>query len=129
MNNKNTFRLIVAFLFICSSNVNAGKVTLETLLKTQLEGVDGTEVVVSKVRIPPNTTLPKHWHPGEEFVYILEGKVTLWQQGKKEITGKSGEVIKVPLKQIHTGITGEEGVSLLVFRVHEQGQPERVKVK
>ena len=106
-----------------------GKVTLETLLKAQLEGVDGTEVVVSKVRIPPNTTLPKHWHPGEEFVYILEGKVTLWQQGKKEITGKSGEVIKVPLKQIHTGITGEEGVSLLVFRVHEQGQPERVKVK
>ena len=129
MNNKNTFLLIVAFLFICSSNVNAGKVTLETLLKAQLEGVDGTEVVVSKVRIPPNTTLPKHWHPGEEFVYILEGKVTLWQQGKKEITGKSGEVIKVPLKQIHTGITGEEGVSLLVFRVHEQGQPERVKVK
>lgn len=129
MNNRNTLLIIVALLFVCSSNASAGKVSLETLLKTQLEGVDDTEVVVSKVRIPPNTTLPKHWHPGEEFVYILEGKVTLWQQNKENITGKSGEVVKVPLKQIHTGITGEEGVSLLVFRVHEQGQPERVMVK
>jgi quercetin dioxygenase-like cupin family protein len=129
VNNRNTLLIIVALLFVCSSNASAGKVSLETLLKTQLEGVDDTEVVVSKVRIPPNTTLPKHWHPGEEFVYILEGKVTLWQQNKENITGKSGEVVKVPLKQIHTGITGEEGVSLLVFRVHEQGQPERVMVK
>ncbi|MGV7235092.1 MAG: cupin domain-containing protein [Nitrosomonadaceae bacterium] len=129
MDNRNTLLIIVALLFVCSSNASAGKVSLETLLKTQLEGVDDTEVVVSKVRIPPNTTLPKHWHPGEEFVYILEGKVTLWQQNKENITGKSGEVVKVPLKQIHTGITGEEGVSLLVFRVHEQGQPERVMVK
>ncbi len=108
------------------SHSRADEVILETLIKTKLEGVEGTEVVVSKVHIPANSALPKHWHPGEEFVYILKGSVTLWQKGKENISGNAGEVIKVPLKQLHTGITGEEGVSLLVFRVHEQGQPERV---
>lgn len=99
---------------------------LNNLLSTELEAVDGTEVVVSHVTIPPNTSLPKHWHPGEEFAYVLEGSVTLWQKGKRNITGEAGDALKVPLKQVHTAITGDEGVKLLIFRVHEQGQPERV---
>ena len=81
---------------------------------------------MSHVTIPPNTSLPKHWHPGEEFAYVLEGSVTLWQKGKKDIVGREGEIVKVPLRQVHTAITGDEGVTLLVFRVHEKGQPERV---
>ena len=102
---------------------------LETLLKAVLEGADGTEVIVSRVTIPPNTSLPKHWHPGEEFAYILEGSVTLWQKGKDDIVGKSGEIMKVPLKQIHTAFTKNEGATILVFRVHEQGKPERIPVE
>ena len=81
---------------------------------------------MSHVTIPPNTSLPKHWHPGEEFAYVLEGSVTLWQKGKRNTLGKAGDVLKVPLKQIHTAITDDEGVTLLVFRVHERGQPERI---
>jgi quercetin dioxygenase-like cupin family protein len=99
---------------------------LENLMKTTLEGVAATEVVVSKVEIPPNKSLPRHWHPGEEFAYVLSGSVTLWQKGQPDIVAMQGEVVKVPLKQIHTAITGPEGVSLLVFRVHETGKPERV---
>lgn len=100
---------------------------LNNLMKATLEGVKGTEVIVSHVTIPPNTTLPKHWHPGEEFAYVLEGSVTLWQKGKEDIVAKAGEAVKVPLKQIHTAVTKEEGVTLIIFRVHEQGKPERVK--
>ena len=106
----------------------AEKPVLKNLLTSVLEGVDDTEVVVSHVTIPPNTSLPKHWHPGEEFVYVLRGSVTLWQKGKPDVRAAAGEVVKVPLKQVHTAHTGDEGVTLLVFRVHEQGQPERVLV-
>lgn len=102
---------------------------LETLLKTTLKGINDTEVIVSRVMIPPNTALPKHWHPGEEFAYILKGSVTLWQKGKDDLVGKAGDVVKVPLKQVHTAITKDEGATILVFRVHEQGKPERVPVE
>lgn len=110
-----------------SANDRPGLV-LTNLMTSELEGVDDTEVVVSHVTIPPHTSLSKHWHPGEEFAYVLEGSVTLWRQGKPDIVGRVGDVVKVPLKQIHTAITHEDGVKLLVFRVHEQGQPERVPV-
>lgn len=129
MKNYMHIVLVLTLILFGNAQAKAGEVKLETLMKTQLEGVEGKEVVVSKVYIPANSSLPKHWHPGEEFVYILEGNVTLWQKGKDDITAGKGEVIKVPLKQVHTGITGTEGVSLLVFRVHEQGEPERVKAE
>ena len=39
----------------------------------------------------------------------------------------SGAVVQsIPLEQIHTVVTGDEGVTLLVFRVHEKGKPERM---
>ena len=102
---------------------------LETLLTAELEGTKNTDVIVSRVTLPPHTTLPKHWHPGEEFAYILEGTASLWLDGKVASTVEAGSVLKVPLKKVHTAITGDEGATLLVFRVHERGQPERVIVE
>ena len=106
-----------------------GGPVLENLLRTLLEGVEGTEVIVSRVSIPPHTSLPKHWHPGEEFAYVLDGSVVLWQEGEEDIVGKQGDVMKVPLKKVHTALTKDEGTTILVFRVHEQGQPERILVE
>lgn len=102
---------------------------IDNILTSQLELVKGTEVVVSFVEIPPNTSSPNHWHPGEEFIYVLEGSEIIWQKDKPDTPMKKGDVFKVPLRQIHTAITGEEGATLLVFRVHETGQPVRINVE
>jgi len=104
-------------------------VNLETLMKAKLEGAKGTEVIVSRVTLAPHASLPKHWHPGEEFAYVLEGTVTLWQKGKEDMVVKAGEAASIPLKQVHTAMTGDEGATVLVFRVHEEGKPERVLVE
>ena len=128
MNKMNCLVAIGVFIAFCSSAF-AEEFKLENLMKEKLEGVPNTEVVVSKVQIPANTSLPKHWHPGEEFAYVIKGSVTLWQKGKEDLLIKEGEAAKVPLKQIHTARTGEEGVTLLVFRVHEEGKPERIKAE
>ena len=98
------------------------------LLTKQLEGVQGTEVVLSITTVTPNTTLPTHWHPGEEFAYVLEGSIVLHQEGKPDEYYKKGDAGVVPLKQIHTISTQEEGATVLVFRVHEQGEPGRILV-
>lgn len=118
----------IAFTAFASQSF-AGGLKLENLMKSQLEGVNGTEVIVSRVTIPPHSSLPKHWHPGEEFAYILDGSVTLWLEGKESVVGKKGDVMKVPLKQVHTAMTNDVAVTILVFRVHEQGKPERIKAE
>ena len=101
---------------------------LGSLLRAELEGAIGTEVIVSRVTVPPNSSLPIHWHPGEEFGYVLSGRVTLWQDGKPDENYVAGEAVKIPMKQIHTATTQDEGATLLVFRIHEMGEPERVLV-
>ncbi len=126
---KTGIRTSLLTLWLLPFGVCAAELKLDTLLKTKLEGVAETEVIVSRVEIPPDTALPKHWHPGEEFAYVLRGSVTLWQKGRPDIVITQGEVANVPLKQVHTAMTGSEGVTLLVFRVHEQGQPERVEAE
>lgn len=100
---------------------------LENLLQTPLaeEFTPGREVIVSYVEIPPNTTMDRHWHPGEEFHYYLEGEVEIVIEGEPSIVGKPGTVGHVPFKRMHTAITGEEGAKVLVFRVHTQGEPVR----
>lgn len=82
-------------------------------------------VMRNQVRI----TLPKHWHPGEEFVYVLKGSLTLWQERAEDIVVHAGDSLKVPYKVVHTVLTGDDGVTLMIFRVHEAGQPERILVE
>ena len=83
------------------------------------------EVVVSYVEIPPNTTMERHWHPGEEFHYYLEGRVEIAIDGEPSIFGTPGAVGHVQYKKMHTAITGKEGERIVVFRVHTKGEPVR----
>ena len=126
---KYKIKTVITLLLLSMSLSSIAQVKLETLLKEKVERLPNTEVIMSRVAIPANTSLAKHWHPGEEFAYVLKGSVTLWQQGKKDTLLKAGDAVKIPVKQIHTAITGEEGVLLLITRIHEQGKPERVLIK
>jgi quercetin dioxygenase-like cupin family protein len=102
---------------------------VDNMMTSQLEIAEGIEVVVSHVVIPPNTVLSKHWHPGEEFAYVIEGSISLWQKDKGETLMEKGDVAKISLKQIHSAKSMDEGATVLVFRVHEEGQPVRVNVE
>ena len=101
---------------------------LDNLMRARLERVADTEVIVSRVTLAPGTALPKHWHPGEEFAYILAGSVTLRPEGQAPVVLHAREVGRVPLAKVHSAQAGPEGTEILVFRVHQAGKPERVLV-
>ena len=85
----------------------------------------GREVLVDLVEIPPNTALDRHWHPGEEFHYYLEGDVEIRIEGEPTIVGTPGTVGHVPFKKRHMAVAGPKGAKILVFRVHTKGEPWR----
>jgi quercetin dioxygenase-like cupin family protein len=100
---------------------------VKTLMQMPLadEFMPGREVLVDLVQIPPNTTLDRHWHPGEEFHYYLEGEVEIKFDGEPSIFGTPGAVGHVPFKKWHMAVAGEKGAKILVFRVHTKGDPFR----
>ena len=103
------------------------KANVQNLLQQVLdpEFVAGREVLVDFVEIPPNGVLERHWHPGEEFQYYLEGEVTVEIAGRPTIVGKPGGVGHIPFRAVHNARSGPAGAKILVFRVHSEGEPMR----
>ena len=106
----------------------AASVQADNLLRESIAGVEGKEIIVSRVSFPPHTELPWHWHPGEEFFYVIEGSVTLKRRGEPDLPATHGDAQKIAPQIIHTGSTGEQGAELVIFRVHAEGEPERYLV-
>jgi len=54
--------------------------------------VPGREVVQVIVELDPGVTSPRHTHPGEEIIYVLEGSLEYEVEGKPPVTLKAGDV-------------------------------------
>jgi quercetin dioxygenase-like cupin family protein len=54
------------------------------------------------VELDPGVTSSRHWRPGEEIVYVLEGAPLEYQvEGKPSVTLKPGEVLFIPPGAVH----------------------------
>ena len=111
-----------------AESLQTASVQAENLLRESIAGVEGKGIIVSRVSFPPHTELPWHWHPGEEFFYVIEGSVTLKRRGEPDLPTTQGDAQKIDPQIIHTGSTGEQGAELVIFRVHTEGEPERYLV-
>lgn len=96
------------------------------MLRAPISGVEGIEVLISDVVIPAGATVPSHYHPGEEFVYVIEGSAIHVEEGKEDHRIEAGEAFVIPPEAIHAPRGGPEGARAIVFRVHKEGQPERI---
>ena len=105
-----------------------GKPVMENLIKERLAENPDLEVIVSTVDVPPNTELPKHYHPGQEFVYVIEGAVNVEIDGQPQRTVKAGEAGVVPARAHHRAWTTDEAAKLIAFRVHDPEKPVRYLV-
>lgn len=86
--------------------------------------VPGREVVQVIVELEPGTTAPRHSHPGEEIIYVLEGAWEYTLDGKPPVVLKAGGVLFIPAGVIHSArnVGSGRGVELATYIV-EKGKP------
>jgi quercetin dioxygenase-like cupin family protein len=86
--------------------------------------VPGREVIQVRVELAPGVAFPKHSHPGEEIVYVLEGSLEYELEGKPPVTLKAGDVLFVPAGTIHSAknVGSGNGAELATYIV-EKGKP------
>ena len=96
--------------------------------RTELQRHDlsapGREVVQVRVEIDPGVTTPRHSHPGEEIIYVLEGSFEYQIEGQAPVTVKAGDVYFIPAGAIHTAknVGSGNGAELSTYVV-EKGKP------
>ncbi len=95
------------------------------LMKKDLEGCEGKEVLVSVLSAGPGTS-GYHFHPGESFAYILEGTQTREARGEATATQGPGGFIYDGPSQVHR-TENTAPVKLLIVRVLEKGKPETIR--
>ncbi len=92
--------------------------------------VPGREVIQVRVDIAPGAVAPRHSHPGEEIVYVIEGSLEYQVEGKPPVTLKVGEVLFIPAGTIHAAknVGSGNGAELATYVV-EKGKPLVMPVK
>ena len=90
----------------------------------------GREVIQVIVKIEEGVLYPKHKHPGEEIVYVLQGLLEYEVEGKPPVTLKPGHVLFIPSGAYHTARNvGRGTASELATYIVEKGQPLLVTAK
>jgi len=84
----------------------------------------GREVVQVRVDFDPGYVAPRHTHPGEEIIYVLDGSLEYQVEGKPPVTLKPGDVLFIPAGTIHTAknVGSSNGAELATYVV-EKGKP------
>ena len=92
--------------------------------------IPGREVVQVRVDIAPGAAFPKHTHPGEEIIYVIEGSLEYEVEGKPPVTLKAGEVLFIPAGTVHAAKNvGSGNAAELATYIVEKGKPLVTLVK
>ena len=123
--------IVVAVLLVASGLALSQQ---QGIKRTDLQrhdlSVPGREVVQVRVELAPGVSFPKHTHPGEEIIFVLEGTWEYTVEGKPPVTLKPGDVLFIPAGTIHSAKNvGSGNAAELATYVVEKGKPLLTLVK
>ena len=103
----------------------------KTLFDEPLRGVEGQQVTIDHYSLPPAWIGGKHYHTGPVYVYVLEGVLTVDEQGKPRQTFKAGELYPEPVgTPMQTrNLSTSNPMKLLVIQVTPKGEPLMYKAE
>ena len=98
--------------------------TTRTDLQRHDLSIPGREVVQARVDFAPGASFPRHKHPGEEIIYVIEGTIEYDLDGKPPQILKAGDVLFVPNGVVHAAKNaGKTEAAELGTYVVEKGKP------
>ena len=125
-----TIRIVAIAALILGNGlaVQVARAQLPGSKRTDLQrhdlSVQGREVVQVRVDFDPGYVAPRHKHPGEEIIYVLEGTLEYQMEGEPAVTVKAGDVLFVPAGVAHSAKNvGATNAAELATYVVERGKP------
>lgn len=134
MKTRMIFAALTFVTIACCFTLHVTRAQQSTIKRTDLQRHDlsaaGREVIQVRVDIPAGTSFPKHSHPGEEVVYMIEGVLEYTLEGKPPVTLKAGEVLFIPAGVAHSvkNVGTGNGAELATYII-EKGKPLLVLAK
>ena len=104
-------------------NIFAGITRTETLPPRELSLPD-REISRSVVELPAGTSAPRHFHPGEEVIYVIRGTWEYDLDGQPPVIVKTGQSFLTPYGVVHgvRNVGSDTAIGLPTW-VAEKGKP------
>lgn len=120
--------LAAAMIIAAGANITGAQPRPLGTKRTDLQRHDlsiaGREVWQLRSDFATGASFPRHRHPGEEIIYVLEGTIEYDVDGKPPITLKTGDVLFVPYGVVHAAKNvGSTPAAELGTYVVEKGKP------
>lgn len=98
------------------------------LTRTELQehdlSVPGKEVIQNRVDVDPDAPAIRHWHPGEEVIYVVQGTLEYEIEGEPGLILSAGEALTVPAERVHSVRNVGDGIATeLATYIVEKGRP------
>jgi len=121
--------ILVTLATVLLSAAADDPVSRTELRRADLTGAPGTEVVVTRLIAQPGAMIPRHTHPGDEFVYVIVGGA-IGAEGGEPMALAAGDTLHFPRDQVHGGFTVMSATAIEVVTVHivDKGVPMTVLV-
>jgi len=106
------------------------KAEVQSLHQGVLANIAGKTAIIKQFTLPGGFVGGKHYHPGNVYVYVLEGALTV-ETEKKVITVRAGELYPEVPGMVMQGknASKSEPVKFVVFQIGETGKPMMIKAK
>ena len=129
-----SFRSSTAALLLAPALGLAASAQQPGVTRTELQRQDlsapGREAIQVRVELAPGIEFPRHSHPGEEIIYVIEGSFEYGIDGKPPIRLGAGEVLFIPAGTIHSAKNvGSDKAAELATYIVEKGKPLVVPAK
>src|SRR5215510_2503110 len=133
---KAVLLIVVGVTALCAATlgVRAWQAQQPTFTRTVLQdhplSVKDRHAVMSRSEFQPGAVSGRHFHPGEELGYVLEGTLELTVDGKPPQRLKAGDVIFMPAGAVHDAKNvGTGPLRIVSTYVLEVGKPLATPVK
>lgn len=132
-----TARLIVAAAVILGSTLalHAALAQQPGLARAELQRQDlasapGREAIQLRIGFAPGVAFGRHWHPGEELIYVVDGALEYSVDGQPTKTLQAGDTLFVPAGTIHSARNASTSKAAEVSTYFlEKGKPLVVMVE
>ena len=107
------------------------KVVAKELMRRDLIGAPGKEVVVSAIDVPPGASSAPHRHNAQVFVYVLEGKMIMQVKGGARMTLGAGQTFYESPSDIHAlsaNASKTEPAKFLALSIKDKDKPGSIPV-
>ena len=88
----------------------------------------GHSLILGDLNMAPGAPIPRHYHHGEEYIYLLGGSATVSRAGQPDVVLHAGEGLIITPGVVHWGLAGPEGMRAISAWVKDDLRPLREPV-